>query len=404
MKHDFSKDLLDTVKAVMSEKKLDPVNKDELKGTHAQRKDKDIDNDGDVDASDEYLHKRRKAVKKAIETNEATCADEGYISAAQRKAVWASRADDGKGHPDKKKKKSTNEEFSDLVSEGSMPTADEPTEENKKTANKLRALLDKEKKLKPIKLTKGWGDGGKSMKTSYGKMTKEEQEFIDALNNDMLEEIDIVEANIKVGDYTATFEKSKFHKNGYRPHLKNPQGKTSYLSDASYKTPEHAAGEAAAYHKGYTSGPGRASERGADNAVRAYRYKNKEHIHEEVELEEARGRPRKENKDFTIHPKTKEKLMHNNPAHMKRIENLQRTGALPKPKTEAGQNIITQLRKASTSMTGGHKVNFTHGASTTVSAGHAQKLLDKHAGMKPHEKESFQKDIGHSYERLRKHT
>ena len=28
--------------------------------------------------------------------------DEGYVSAAQRKAVWANRADDGKGHPDKK--------------------------------------------------------------------------------------------------------------------------------------------------------------------------------------------------------------------------------------------------------------------------------------------------------------
>lgn len=31
--------------------------------------------------------------------------DEGYVSAAQRKAVWATRADGGKGHPDKKGKK-----------------------------------------------------------------------------------------------------------------------------------------------------------------------------------------------------------------------------------------------------------------------------------------------------------
>lgn len=29
--------------------------------------------------------------------------DEGYVSAAQRKAVWANKADGGKGHPDKKK-------------------------------------------------------------------------------------------------------------------------------------------------------------------------------------------------------------------------------------------------------------------------------------------------------------
>jgi len=36
---------------------------------------------------------------------EATKKDEGYVSAAQRKAVWASRADGGEGHPDKKKSK-----------------------------------------------------------------------------------------------------------------------------------------------------------------------------------------------------------------------------------------------------------------------------------------------------------
>jgi len=51
-------------------KKLDPVDDDELKGDHDDRDDKDIDNDGDVDGSDEYLHNRRKAVKKAIKKEE----------------------------------------------------------------------------------------------------------------------------------------------------------------------------------------------------------------------------------------------------------------------------------------------------------------------------------------------
>ena len=45
---------------------LDPVNPDALKGTHADRKDGDIDNDGDEDDSDEYLHKKRKAISKAM--------------------------------------------------------------------------------------------------------------------------------------------------------------------------------------------------------------------------------------------------------------------------------------------------------------------------------------------------
>ena len=50
----------------LAEKKLDPVNHKELKGKHSERKDKDIDNDGDVDKSDKYLHMRRKKVSKII--------------------------------------------------------------------------------------------------------------------------------------------------------------------------------------------------------------------------------------------------------------------------------------------------------------------------------------------------
>ena len=45
---------------------LDSVDKSELKGKHADRDDKDIDNDGDVDSSDKFLHKKRKAISKAM--------------------------------------------------------------------------------------------------------------------------------------------------------------------------------------------------------------------------------------------------------------------------------------------------------------------------------------------------
>lgn len=47
--------------AVSEKKKLDPVGK----------ADADIDNDGDTDSSDEYLHNRRKAIKKAMSKEEA---------------------------------------------------------------------------------------------------------------------------------------------------------------------------------------------------------------------------------------------------------------------------------------------------------------------------------------------
>jgi len=45
---------------------MDKVDPKAVKKKFKDRKDKDIDNDGDVDDSDEYLHKRRKAVSKAV--------------------------------------------------------------------------------------------------------------------------------------------------------------------------------------------------------------------------------------------------------------------------------------------------------------------------------------------------
>ena len=64
-KEENEMDMVDTIRNVV-EKKLDPVNKDAVKKKFDDRKDKDIDNDGDVDSTDKYLHKRRKAISKAI--------------------------------------------------------------------------------------------------------------------------------------------------------------------------------------------------------------------------------------------------------------------------------------------------------------------------------------------------
>ncbi len=52
------------------EGKLDKVNPTAVKKKFDDRKDKDIDNDGDVDDSDKFLHKRRKAISKAVKSEE----------------------------------------------------------------------------------------------------------------------------------------------------------------------------------------------------------------------------------------------------------------------------------------------------------------------------------------------
>jgi hypothetical protein len=66
------------------EEKLDPVNKTATKKKFDDRKDKDIDNDGDVDDSDEFLHKRRKAISKAMSKDEGNKFT-GALNAAKEK-------------------------------------------------------------------------------------------------------------------------------------------------------------------------------------------------------------------------------------------------------------------------------------------------------------------------------
>ena len=78
--------LADIAAKVVSESKLDPVNKDAVKKKFDDRKDKDIDNDGDTDSTDKYLHKRRKAISKATSEEVEPCglpADECWDSHRQ---------------------------------------------------------------------------------------------------------------------------------------------------------------------------------------------------------------------------------------------------------------------------------------------------------------------------------
>lgn len=97
---------------------MDPVNPSELKGKHKDRKDKDIDNDGDVDSTDQYLHKRRKAISKSKKET------------ASKSATNVSK--DNKTDTDVQTQEDTKEETIKTVIEGEMPPA-------------LKKALDKKK-------------------------------------------------------------------------------------------------------------------------------------------------------------------------------------------------------------------------------------------------------------------
>ena len=271
------------------------------------------------------------------------------------------------------------------------------------------------------------GKRERGIATAVKKLTKEEQDFIDALNDADMDQID--EANYDVDHMPGqTMSASAADKQTKKVHDDWAAGAAARAKGRAEAAKRKLAKEEveeldelskdamlkylhANKHKNTKDGNPRRdlvkSMRGTDMAVRKYTAKPgsksvRVPATEEVELDEARGRPRKAGaRDFTIHPKTKEKLMHDNPEHMKRIEALQKTGMLQKPKTEAGQHVINQLSKAKTSMRGGETINFTHGEPTHVSGTHAAKLLDKYAGMKPDEKEAFQKKISHSHAKLK---
>jgi hypothetical protein len=97
----------------------------------------------------------------------------------------------------------------------------------------------------------------------------------------------------------------------------------------------------------------------------------KEHIRaikEEAELDEARGRPRK------------------NPLPAGQE-------AEPEPR----QHVMQQLQRAKLSMRGGEHVTFKDGTKHHVTGAQAAKILTRYAGMKPSDKEDFQKKIGASH-------
>jgi hypothetical protein len=90
--------LEESIKAAVKNEKLDTVNKTAVKKKFDDRKDKDIDNDGDVDSSDKFLHKRRKAISKAIKSEENDLDEASQVLAHGGKGQYKAVAKGDKIH------------------------------------------------------------------------------------------------------------------------------------------------------------------------------------------------------------------------------------------------------------------------------------------------------------------
>ena len=93
---------------------LDAVQPDAVKKKFKDRKDKDIDNDGDVDDSDRFLHKRRKAISKSMKgesviKNVANTVMQMWVDEAKKKTESQDMEQDkdGDGMDDDQKAKKT---------------------------------------------------------------------------------------------------------------------------------------------------------------------------------------------------------------------------------------------------------------------------------------------------------
>ena len=109
---------------------LDKVQPKALNKKFKDRKDKDIDNDGDVDSSDEYLHKRRKAVSKAIAKEEDENGDEDNgdkENGDKKKKPFPPKKDDDKGEEE-----NGDEEKSDDEGDEEAPKKDDKKDDKKK--------------------------------------------------------------------------------------------------------------------------------------------------------------------------------------------------------------------------------------------------------------------------------
>jgi len=173
---------------------MDPVNKKALKKDFDDREDKDIDNDGDTDDSDEYLHKRRKAISKAMKDE----AMKPYVSSDKDGAhVMNSKGKAVKTFKDMKSANAYLDKNFKSLSE------DEDLEEGKKGYKKESDDSSNDEKMTDAQKNDMDGDGDKDKKNEK----KKNREKVDSIDTDP--EMSDTMVQERAGEKLASYEREK---------------------------------------------------------------------------------------------------------------------------------------------------------------------------------------------------
>jgi hypothetical protein len=381
-------DLVKAVTEIMTGKAkkeaLDPVDAKALKGSHADRKDKDIDNDGDVDSSDKYLHNRRKAVKKAM--NEAKVKeneDEDDMEDDDDEKTDAQKNDlDGDGKNDKKKKKKKDDELSGKPDKiNTKPTLDDTRtmmakeevelDEEPKTlklaqdsavknaVSKIHSLM-KVKKISPSQAYSEWERGttfGLKLKSQVRAQVRDSLSSLHEMSDVQMKKREEIVKSMK--DKTADFKKrygDRWKDVMYATATKQAMKEEVEL-DENYRqlalkgigaeTPntikvghgvDYYSPKDGSKHMGKITKVGKTDyELKDDKTGKTYKFKYWSKNAMKEEMDEARGRPKKEDD------------------------------------VSSDSNFVMQMRKAIS--LNGNKVNFLDGSSSQVSSRDAQQFM-----------------------------
>jgi hypothetical protein len=228
----ISDEVIELIQSITEKKKMDPVDQKAVKKDFDDREDKDIDNDGDVDKSDKYLHNRRKAVSKAMSK--------------------------GKGPKDQVDTTPALDDTTSVNEEDELNELDYNTLHSYAKKNTQSALKGTMPSNRSAQRTTG-------LNRALDKMKKQDKKY---------------EEKAELGEMFASTVDA--HKDGYRPKVVKDGNKLSYLGQHVYKSKEHARN--AADHIANGMRKGRASDSYIQDFARRH---HKEHgMKEEVEIEE----------------------------------------------------------------------------------------------------------------------